>query len=50
MKYSEIRDLTVEELKKRYDGLVEDLFQLRMKRTMVDATNPLSVRTTRRNI
>lgn len=50
MKYSEIKDLTVEELRKRNDGLLDDMFQLKMKHSLGQVANPLSIRVLRKDI
>lgn len=50
MKYKEIHDLTVEELRKRHQSMSEELFQAKMKSSMGQLGNPLVVRTLRRDI
>jgi len=50
MKFKEIQDLTVEELRKRQRTMSEDLFQAKMKASLGQLANPVSVRTMRRDI
>lgn len=50
MKFNEIKDLTVEELRKRLATKKTDLFEIRMKHCLGQVTNPLEIRTTRRDI
>ena len=50
MEYKEIQDLTVEELRKRRQAMSEELFQSKMKLTLGQLGNPLSVRTLRRDL
>lgn len=50
MKFSEIKDLTVDELRKKERSLKEEYFMINMKNGLGQVTNPLSIRTTRRNI
>lgn len=50
MKYSEIKDLTVEELKKKSAELRGELFEMNMKNQLGQLGNPLQIRFARRNI
>ncbi len=50
MKYSEIKDLTVEELKKKGAELRDELFETKMKNHLGQLGNPLQIRQVRRNI
>lgn len=50
MKFGEIRDLTVEELRKRKLKMREDLFELKMKHSLGQVASPLSIRQMRRDI
>lgn len=50
MKYEEIQNLTVEELKKRYKSLREELFEMKMKHSLGQLADPVLIRRTRKNI
>ena len=50
MKYSEIENLTVEELRNKRREIKEELFESKMKNTLGQLTNPLSIRLKRRDI
>lgn len=50
MKYSEIKDLTVEELRKRLSGMKADMFEMKMKHSLGQLGNPLEIRGTRRDL
>ncbi len=50
MKYEEIKDLSVVELKKRRADLTNELFQAKMKNSIGQLANPLSIRMIRRSI
>ena len=50
MKYSEIKDLTVEELRKRMKAMREDLFESKMKQSLGQLADPVSIRVKRRDI
>ena len=50
MKYSEIKDLTVEELRKRLKTMKEDLFESKMKQSLGQLADPVSVRKKRRDV
>ncbi len=50
MKFSEIRDLTVDELRKREKTMRTDLFDMKMKHTLGQVGNPLQIRALRKDI
>ena len=50
MKVSELRELGPSELEAREGELVEELFHLRLKRVTAQLSNPMKVRTTRRDL
>jgi large subunit ribosomal protein L29 len=50
MKYKEINDLDVIELKKRKGKVVEELFQIKMKNQLGQLANPLQIRLLRREV
>ena len=50
MKYEEIKDLSVVELKKGRADLTNELFQAKMKNSIGQLANPLSIRMIRRSI
>ena len=50
MKFVEIKDLSVAELKKKRTALSEELFQARIKNSIGQLSNPLVIRDLRRNI
>jgi large subunit ribosomal protein L29 len=50
MKFTEIRDLTVEELRKRQKTMSEEMFELKMKHTLGQLSNPLQIRQIRRDL
>ena len=50
MAFSDIKDLTVEELNKRYKTTRYELFEMKMKHSMEHLANPMEIRKTRRNI
>jgi large subunit ribosomal protein L29 len=50
MKFNEIKDLTVDELRKKEMALKEEYFMLKMKNPIGQISNPLSIRFARRNI
>ena len=50
MKYSEIKDLTVEELRKKGAEMREELFEMRMKNQLGQLGNPLQIRSLRKDI
>ena len=50
MKYTEVKDLSAVELKKKKSALSEDLFSARMKNSLGQLGNPLEIRKIRRNL
>lgn len=50
MKFIEISDLSVTELKKKRTTLSEQLFQARIKNSIGQLSNPIEIRDLRRNI
>ncbi len=50
MKFSDIKDLTVEELRKRLEVSRNDLFDMKMKHSLGQVGNPLEIRGIRRSI
>ncbi|MGZ3747565.1 MAG: 50S ribosomal protein L29 [Pseudobdellovibrionaceae bacterium] len=50
MKYTEIKDLSVVELKKKRAGLSEELFQANIKNTIGQLSSPIEIRNLRRDI
>lgn len=50
MNFTEIRDLTVEELRKRQKTMSEEMFELKMKHTLGQLSNPLQIRQVRRDL
>lgn len=50
MKFAEIKDLSVVELKKKRAGLSEELFQARIKNTIGQLSSPIEIRNLRRDI
>jgi large subunit ribosomal protein L29 len=50
MKFTEIKDLSVVELKKKRAGLSEELFQARIKNTIGQLSSPIEIRNLRRDI
>ena len=50
MKFNDIKDLTVEELRKRQKGMSEELFELKMKHSLGQVANPLQIRSVRKDI
>lgn len=50
MKYTEIKDLTVDELVKRKAKLSEELFVAKMKHSLGQLSNPLEIRGSRRDL
>lgn len=50
MKFKEIKDLTVEELRKREKALKSEMFLVKMKHALGQVSNPLLVRSLRRDI
>ena len=50
MKFTEIKDMSVTELKKKRSTLSEQLFEARMKNSIGQMANPLTIRQLRRDI
>jgi large subunit ribosomal protein L29 len=50
MKYTEFKDLSAVELKKKKAGLSEDLFSAKMKNGLGQLGNPLEIRKIRRDL
>lgn len=50
MKFIEIKDLSVTELKKKRTTLSEELFQARIKNSIGQLSNPIEIRDLRRSI
>lgn len=49
MKFTDIKDLTVDELRKRHKQLGEELFELRMKASLGQVGSPMDIRKKRRD-
>lgn len=50
MKFTEIKDMTVDELRKKEKTLREEMFETRMKHSLGQVANPLQIRAARRSI
>ncbi len=50
MKYTELKDLTAEELRQKEAELREDLFKLRLRQAASQVENPMRIRLLRRDI
>lgn len=50
MKYSEMKDLTVEELRKKHKAMREEIFEMKMKHSLGQLANPLLIRGKRKDI
>ncbi len=50
MKYAELRDLTMEELRHKASELQEGLFKLRLRQATTQVENPMRIRQLRRDI
>ena len=50
MKTDVLRDLTREELMQKHHDLVEELFNLRLRKRVQEVNNPLMIRTLRRDL
>jgi large subunit ribosomal protein L29 len=50
MKFAEVKDLSVAEMKKKKAGWTDELFQARIKNSIGQLANPLEIRHLRRNI
>ena len=50
MKYNDVKDLTVDELRKKERELRTELFNGKMKNSLGQLASPISIRAARRNI
>ncbi len=50
MKYAELRDSTMEELRHKASELQEELFKLRLRQATTQVENPMRIRQLRRDI
>ncbi len=50
MKFAELKDMTVDELRKKEKTFRTDLFDTKMKHSMGQVANPLEIRAMRRSI
>jgi large subunit ribosomal protein L29 len=50
MKFAEIKDLSVAELKKKRTGLSQELFEAKIKNSMGQLANPIEIRNLRKDI
>ena len=50
MKFSEVSELSLVELKKKKKALKQDLFQAQMKNSLGQLSNPIEIRMMRRNL
>lgn len=50
MKFQEIKDLTVEELRKKMVGTREELFEVTMKHSLGQVASPIEIRNKRRDL
>jgi large subunit ribosomal protein L29 len=50
MKYTELKDLTAEELRQKAGELSEELFKLRLRQASSQVENPMRIRQLRRDI
>jgi large subunit ribosomal protein L29 len=50
MKFTEFKDMTVDELRKKEKSLREELFDTQMKHSLGQVSNPLQIRAVRRGI
>ena len=50
MKFTEIKDMSVAELKKKRAGLSQELFEARIKNSMGQLANPIEIRNLRKDI
>ncbi len=50
MKFTEIKDLTVVELKKKRANLSQELFEAKIKNSMGQLANPIEIRNLRKDI
>lgn len=50
MKFQDIKDLTVEELRKKMVGTREELFEITMKHSLGQVASPIEIRHKRRDL
>ncbi len=50
MKFAEVKDLSVAELKKKKSQMSSKLFELRLKNSVGQVSNPLEIRAMKRDI
>ena len=50
MNFSEIKDLTVDELRKRSTQIKEEMFEMKMKHSLGQVSNPIQIRFKRRDL
>ncbi|MFN8846249.1 MAG: 50S ribosomal protein L29 [Bdellovibrionales bacterium] len=50
MKFNEIKDMSLTELKKKRSVLSEQLFEMKMKNSIGQLSNPMTIRQLRRDI
>jgi len=50
MKYTDVKDLSATELKKKKTALIADLFDAKMKNQLGQLGNPLEIRKIRKNL
>jgi large subunit ribosomal protein L29 len=50
MKFDEMKDLTVEELRKRHKQMREEIFEMKMKHSLGQVGNPIGIRHMRRDM
>ncbi len=50
MKYQDVKDLSVTELKKKKKALTQDIFEAKMKNSLGQLSNPLEIRGLRRDL
>lgn len=50
MKFTEIKDLTSDELRKKHTGLRDELFEIKMKHSLGQIGNPLEIRGRRKDV
>jgi large subunit ribosomal protein L29 len=50
MKYQDVKDLSVAEMKKKKKALTQDMFEAKMKNSLGQLSNPLEIRGLRRDL
>ena len=50
MNFTEIKDLTVDELRKRSAQIKEEMFEMKMKHSLGQVSNPIQIRFKRRDL